>query len=101
MVDEDGHVIPHDAEDISDSDFLVRGIPQQQIVHGRISSGAFKSASDPYKGLSVDLEKETMANAYPNDKHVGAVKFRVSVPRSQGLLVGREPLETNAAHCNV
>ena len=58
--------MPHNHEDISNDNFVIRGISRLQIKNDRISSGAFKSSSDPYNGMSVDL-------AQIDDKKDGAV----------------------------
>ncbi|MAN45399.1 MAG: hypothetical protein GYB49_15800 [Alphaproteobacteria bacterium] len=93
--------MPYDDTEIVAEDELIRGIPASQIKNGRVSSGAFKSSSDPYRGMSVDLASLEPEQVYPNEKHLGAVKFVASCPREKNLLVGKDPIATNHAHCNI
>lgn len=102
--DDNAFTIPHDHEQIEGSELLIRGIPSQQIVNQRISSGAFKSSSDPYKGMSVDLERCSEGIDYTSGKYVGAVKFKVQHPRSKNHWVGYDPIlepEKNLAHSQI
>lgn len=99
--DENGVTIPHDHDEINDNDWLLRGISNQHIINGRVTSGAFKSSTDPYKGMSVDLEKLDGARNYPNERHLGAVKFLTEIPRQKELLVGYDSLTENDAHSQV
>ncbi len=92
---------PHDHSDINAKDWLIRGITQYHIKDNRISSAAFKSSSDPYKGLSVDLKKLGGDRRYPNEKHIGAVQLQSQVPRQRNLLVGYDPVSGNSSHCQI
>lgn len=101
--DSEERVVPHNHSEIQNGDFLVRGIPQHQIINGRISSGAFSSSTknDPYYGMSVDLEKLSAGNSYRNDIYACAVKFKAQIPREKEALVGYDPLKNNIAHSGV
>jgi len=94
--------IPHDHEEIQDDDFLIRGVTAQSIAGNRISKSFFQSSSDPYRGLSTDLDSQANDRSYTDGKpFIGAVKFFASSPRLNGLLVGYDPLEENSHHCQV
>lgn len=99
--DQNGLTIPHDHEEIESKENLIRGITSHHIINQRISKGAFKSSTDPYKGLSADLERLASERSYSSGKYRGAVKFPVAAPRKKDLLVGYDPEENNHAHCQV
>lgn len=99
--DTDENVIPHNHDQILNDHYLIRGVSRDHIKEGRVSSAAFKSSSDPYKGLSVDLEIMTSEDKYLNKKYLGAVKFKAKHPRAKDLLVGYDPLSDNNAHCQL
>ena len=100
--DESGTTIPHDNEGIGDPEFLIRGITRHSIRNNRVSKSLFKSSSDPYRGLSVDLERISGGINYQSGQFVGAVKFKAEVARGQQLLVGYDPIHgVNLAHSQV
>ncbi len=96
--DNNGITIPHDHEGIANDNSLIRGIARAHIVNARVSSAAFKSSSDPYKGMSVDLRQISDARNYNTGNYVGAVKLFAAIPRERELLVGYDPLPQNDAH---
>lgn len=100
--DASGTTIPHDHGDIAVDEFLVRGVTKHSVRNNRISKSLFKSSTDPYKGLSVDLERLALTKDYTSDKFIGAVKLAVRAARDLGLFVGYDPvLDENLAHCQI
>ncbi len=90
--------VPHDHEGVTNDNLLIRGISRVHIVNHRVSSAAFKSSSDPYKGMSIDLGQINDARSYNTGNYVGAVKLLAAIPRDKELLVGYDPLPSNDAH---
>lgn len=101
-LDANGIVTQHDHSDIIADECVVRGITVHHIKNGRITSAAFKSSSDPYKGLSVDLSELIKDKTkFRGQSFKGAVEIIVEKPRSKDMLVGYDPLSTNNAHCQI
>lgn len=109
--DGDGRVIPHNDGSISDDDFVVRRIAPDFVVPTpdgfRVSKGAFGPSSrtrDPYCGLSVDLVSalEIDLQDYSPETEV-LVVLRIGDIREElpELMIGRDPLSGNEAHCAI
>ncbi len=108
--DADGCVEPHDHEQIQDEDFMLRGIPEQQIVSTpdggrRISSGAFSRSSDTYGGLSLGAKKvleclEKTTEEWAAGRFSAVVCFPAGMLRKAGVQIGWDPLDEDPAHCN-
>jgi len=66
---------------------------------------AFKSSSTPYWGMSVDIECLMLADGVNPKKRVpagsGAVRLNTGEVRGLGLLVGKNPTQTNKYHGEV
>jgi len=100
--DAQGATIPHDHEEIKDTDSLIRGITENNIRNNRISKSFFQSSSDPYCGLSADLDSVANDRSYTDGKpYIGAIKFSASTPRESGLLVGYDRIDGNPHHCQI
>ncbi len=111
--DANGEVIPHDHEDISSEDGVIRRISEQLVIHDpkvgglRISSAAFRASSGPNGGMSVDLEKLILEagldpRAYVNNpRWIGSVRFLAGSLRAEGFRVGYDPLPDNRFHGEV
>ena len=99
-----GSVTPHDHPEILTEDCVIRRISPQFVVPDgsggkRLSSMAFKPSSKALGGgLSVDLQRqieEAGLNAIEyvsNPPWIGAVKFIVGPLRTNGFMVGYDPL---------
>ena len=111
---DNGDVIPHDHEEISNDDVLVRRVnPAQHVVQDnnkgckRLSSKLFQPSSIENGGMSVDIKSLIEATGARPDEYVttpifhGAVEFSVSVARNNNLLVGYDPLPDNQCHGEV
>ena len=104
---------PYDDAEIADDDLVIRRIHPRQVIFDhntgfyRVSTGAFSPSSEPHFGMSVDVKSSIESvGAIPAEhvrdpKHVGAVEFAASVPRSNGLVVGKAPLPENEHHGEV
>lgn len=111
--DENGNVIPHDHEGIHAQDGIIRRIPEQHIVFDekvggkRISSMAFRCSSGANGGMSVDLEQQIeeagldAREFVTNPLWIGSVRFVAGQLRTEGLLVGYDPIDTNPYHGEV
>ena len=111
--DENGNVIPHDHEDIHAQDGIIRRIPEQHIVIDekiggkRISSMAFRCSSGANGGMSVDLQQQIeeagidAREFVTSPQWMGSVRFFAGQLRTEGLLVGYDPIETNPYHGEV
>lgn len=103
--DNDGRVIPHDHDDIQDSDGVIRRISNQQIVVDdktggrRISSIAYQASKGANGGMSIDLEASIIEAGHDPFRYVttprwfGSVRFDVRFLRVQGLKVGFHPIK--------
>jgi hypothetical protein len=111
--DNNSRVIPHDHEDISHDDWVIRRITRKQLVDDpktgckRISSLAFNPSSDLNGGMSVDLQKQ-IEDAGLNAQEfvttpdcVGSVRFNVGQLRNEEFKVGYDPLKNNPYHGEV
>ena len=108
--DEGGVVIPHDHDEISSDDQIIRRISKQFLVKDektggrRISSMAFSPSTGPNGGLSVDLKRQIEeagidVRQYVTDaRWLGSVYFTAGALRENGFLVGFDPLPSNAYH---
>ena len=91
-----------DDPSISDSELLWRRVHPFQIDWkvnpARVSSGAFNTAN----GLSVSIASETTLTAitikFPEDS---VVQFEVSLARSLGCKIERDPTDDDASHALV
>src|SRR5438105_4199229 len=85
--DEQGHVLPHDDQDIRPDDGLLRYIdPRNHLIwddnehRWRITSGAYSASSEPNGSMSVDLERLLHEAGYSSlhrlpAENWGAVRF--------------------------
>ena len=108
--DAQGVVIPHDHDEISSDDQIIRRISEQFLVNGekigarRISSMAFNPSKGPNGGLSVDLKRQIEeagldARQYVTDaRWLGSIYFTAGALRENGFLVGSDPLPNNPYH---
>lgn len=108
--DAQGVVIPHDHDEISSDDQIIRRISEQFLVNGekigtrRISSLAFNPSAGPNGGLSVDLKRQIEeagldARQYVTDaRWLGSIYFTAGALRENGFLVGSDPLPNNPYH---
>jgi hypothetical protein len=111
--DENGKVIEHDHDDITNDQTVIRGITQHHIKDGRITSIAYQASSDIGEGMSVELKelieldnKSPVEHIMSNSSFIGAVSFTVGSLREINYKVGYDPisaLETNPNpyHCQV
>lgn len=111
-LDEAGNVIPHDHDEISSGDGVIRRISALQVVidkagQRRVSSMAFRPSGGPNGGMSVDLEESIKrAGLSPMDfvttpRWTGSVKFVAGELRQEGFKVGFHPLVENPHHGEV
>jgi hypothetical protein len=97
--------LPHDDPSIEDSDRLIRRInPNEHIIFdnnrkcNRISSKLYSPSSEENGGMSVDIESLIIADSknvgefVTGDLFIGSVVICADVPRSVGLLVGKDPI---------
>jgi len=114
--DENGLALPHDHPDILDDKLVVRRVSriaaQQSIVPGRngcnrLSSAIFTASSresDPYEGISVDLDMVAeqegidLRSKIVADDFLGAVCLKTANVRNEQLRVGYDPEPTNVCH---
>jgi hypothetical protein len=107
---EQGVVVPHDHQDISSDDHIIRRISEQLLVEDeklggrRISSKAFNPSTGQQGGLSVDLKRQIEeagldARQYVSDaRWLGSVYFVAGALRANGFQVGFDPLPSNPYH---
>lgn len=107
-------VDPYDEEEIKADDLIIRRINRdQQVVWDdnrgsfRISTKAFTPSSTLNGGMSVDIEAKIVFDGIDPKEYVttpvftGSVAFPASAARELNLLVGYDPLTTNAYHGEV
>lgn len=110
--DDDGHVIPHDHDQILNDDRLLRGVTEHHIARHknpqRLASSLYQtSSSGRNPGMSADLESLLLScgvditERYQSQKWLGAVAIEVGFLRELGLKVGYAPLPNNPFHCEV
>lgn len=113
--DEEGVVVPHDEQEISDACGLIRDFPKEQYIFDdnlgerRLSSAAMKESSkarSKYGGLSVNNEQHIKKDkkdplSFLRNPDFGAARLIAGSVRELCMLVGREPLPDNAYHCNI
>ena len=97
-------VIPHDHDEILNTDFVIRRISEIHHVvkdtdgNKRVSSMAFKPSSDENGSMSVDIEKLISNDGIdPKEfvtcpKYVGSVKILVGHLRKLNCIVGYDPI---------
>ena len=110
-IDELGNVIPHDHEEISNEDFVIRGISDHFIKYvnsrRRLTSMTYKTSSGSSPGMSVDFgrmmvsENIDLGRRYTSGNWLGAVELQVGFLRGLGLQVGYRPIDNNPYHCEV
>ena len=111
---ESGVVTPHDHLGIASEDKIIRRISPHYIADDekaksgrRISSAAYQPSTTGNKSMSVDVERSIVeAGLNPQDyvtcpPYIGSVWFTSSYLRSEGLLVGFDPLPENPHHGGV
>ncbi len=107
--DKHGNVIPHDHEDLLESDGVIRRVSEKQLVDDgrgrrRPSSICFKPSSGENAGMSVDLEKSILEAGHDPRVYVTTPRwmcsliFRTGSLRDEGFLVGFDPLPDNPHH---
>ena len=108
--DDQGVVVPHNHDEISSEDQIIRRISVQQLVKFeksgglRIASIAFNPSQGPNGGLSVDLKRQIEeagldARRYVTDaRWLGSIYFTAGALRENGFLVGFDPLPSNPYH---
>ena len=108
-----GEVIPHDHDGILPSDGIIRRISEQQLIFDpkingkRVSSLALKPSSGSNGGLSVDLqqlieEANLEAKAFvTTPRWTGSIRFEAGQFRSEGFIIGYDPLPENPYHGEV
>ena len=109
--DKYGHVEPHDHEEISNDDSVIRRVTEHHINRRtgapKLSSMLFEPSSSGSKSMSVDIEKLILDEGADPATHVmqgpsvGAVKIEAGTLRAQELQVGYEPLPENLCHGGV
>lgn len=114
-LDENNSVKPHNHPEIHDSDSVIRRISEQQhivddpkVPQGRrVSTKAFNSSSGINGGMSIDLKTRIEVDGLDVKAHVtspewiGSVVVGVQLLRNLGLMVGYDPLPSNAYHGEV
>lgn len=114
-LDENNSVEPHNHPEIHDSDSVIRRISEQQhivddpkVPQGRrVSTKAFNSSSGINGGMSIDLKTRIEVDGLDVKAHVtspewiGSVVVGVQLLRNLGLMVGYDPLPSNAYHGEV
>ena len=108
--DAQGVVTPHNHDEISSDDQIIRRISELQLVDDektggrRISSLAFNPSAGPNGGLSVDLKRQIEeagldARQYVTDAQwLSSIYFTAGALRENGFLVGSDPLPNNPYH---
>jgi hypothetical protein len=102
--DASGAVTPHDHDEITGDDIIIRRISPQQIVFNsdnvrRISSIAYRPSSGPNGGMSIDVHSFIVADEVDpkawvmTPPWIGSVSFTASFLRAQEFMVGYDPLE--------
>lgn len=112
--DADGIVQPHDHADILLPDKIIRRISKEYIANDpkvqggkRLSSMAFSSSNDRYRGMSIDLERPILEdNIDPvafvtTPKWIASVVMTTNQFREEKLQVGYDPMNDNPYHGNV
>lgn len=110
--DENGKVIEHDHDEITNDQTVIRGITQHHIRDGRITSIAYQASSGSGEGMSVELKelierdnKSPVEHIKSNSSFVGAVSFTVGSLREINYKVGYDPIlegpNPNPYHCQV
>jgi hypothetical protein len=105
-----GKTLPHNHDDILDSDHLIRHTKPHDLTQEtdtrvwRLGSGAYSESSDG--GMSVDHEEwmhqEGLTSLhYVKDSQDGATRLMVGELRALGFQVGWDPLPDNPHHCAV
>lgn len=108
--DAQGLATPHDHDEVAADHGIIRriSVKQHTVVDAqgqrRLSTLAFEPSTDPYEGLSIDLEKSITdagldARSYVSDaKHQGSVRFTAGAVRDMGLKVGFDPIPNENEH---
>ena len=107
-------VQPYDDPTIPDGDHVIRRISyEEHVIYDvrigaqRVSSKAFRESSVGSCGMSIDIKRDIEDAGHDpgifvmSERFSGAVEFRAEVPRSAGLVVGREPMLDNPHHGEV
>lgn len=107
--DSSGNTVPHDCTRIPTGSSVVRRISHFHVVDGkngrrRLSSALMQPSTDPYRGLSVDVEVFAqedgvdLTSLIASRGFVGAVAIPVAAFRELNLLVGCDPVPDNQCH---
>lgn len=111
--DNNGNVIPHDHVGILQDDWVIRRIPEKQVIFDpkingkRISSMAFTPSSGINGGMSVDLQKQIeeagrdAREFVTSPVWIGSVRFQVGQLRAEEFKVGYDPSKRNLHHGEV
>lgn len=110
--DPNGAVQPHDHDEITTGDGVIRRVSQQFIATGadgqpRVSSMALQPSSELNGGMSVDLER-SIAEAGIDPRafvttpiFMGSVRFEAGQLRAEDMKVGFHPVPGNDHHGEV
>ena len=111
--DQSGNVIPHDHQEISAEDGIIRRISQQQVVPGKDGKPTLSTlAVNPSSlslggGMSVDLQtliesKGVEPRSFVTQPpFIGSIRFTTQFLRSMAFQVGYDPCEDNPYHGEV
>ena len=110
--DHSGKAIPHDHEEISENDGVIRRVSEKQLVDDgqggkRPSSICFKPSSGENGGMSVDLESSIREAGLDPKAYVTTPRWMCSLIfsagslRAEGFWVGFDPLPDNPHHGEV
>lgn len=112
--DATGEVVPHNHEGIMQTDRIIRRVSEEHFVPDpkaatgrRVSSLAFQASTIGNRGMSVDIESSIVeAGIDPTTfvttpQYIGSVWFHAGYLRSEGFLVGYDPLPENPHHGEV
>lgn len=105
-LDENNKVIPHDHEEITNEQYIIRRVSHQHVVSDgnggqKISSMLFKSNSGE---LSIDIKKFIedagldVKKFVTNPRFIGSVLICVDQIRALGYKVGYDPIQENPYH---
>lgn len=112
--DQSGNVVPHDHQEILNTDEIIRRVSPYHIVDDpkvvggkRISSFLFEESSEPPGGMSIDLKRLIEEDGFDAttvvtvEPHIAAVLLLASDFRTSGFRVGYDPLPHNLYHGEV
>ena len=114
QLDQAGNVIPHDHQEILNTDGIIRRVSPYHIVEypkvvggRRISSSLFRESSEPPGGMSIDLMRPLEEGGFDAavivtvEPHIAAVVLLAHEFRTLEFRVGYDPLPANPYHGEV